>query len=90
MCIYTHVLVAEISSMYVVAGEAAMYWRCGTELHIRTEVVPPTLAQVTHAAGHSRLNSHTVACKQREERGEGKEGVAERGEGEERGKVTVM
>lgn len=89
MCFYTHVLVAEISSMYVVAGEAAMYWGCGTELHIRTEVVPPTLAQVTHAAGHSRLNSHTVACRGR--RGErGKEGVAERGEGEERGKVTVM
>ena len=52
-----------------------MYWGSGTELDVRTEVVPPTLAEVAHATWYPRLNSHTVSCKQWEAR----EGGAGRG-----------
>ena len=60
-----------------------MYWGSGTELDVRTEVVPPTFAEVTYATWYSRLNSHTVSCKQWEGRGGGEgRGVVARNKSE--------
>ena len=41
-------------------AEVAMDWGRGTEGHLRTEVVDPSLAVAAGPAGHARLDGHPV------------------------------
>lgn len=54
-------LVAVVGCVLVVAHQVAMHWRGRAEQHIGAQVVAAGLAEIAVAAGHARLDSHTVS-----------------------------
>lgn len=53
-------LITEVCSMGVEFGQVSMNRGCGTELHVRTEVVSPNLTVLTGATGNTWLNGYPV------------------------------
>lgn len=46
--------------MLVVSRQVAVHGWCGTEYHVRAEVVAARLTELAVAAGHARLDGHAV------------------------------
>ncbi len=51
---------AEVSWMCKVLTEVAIYWRSGTEFHIRTQIVAPSFTEIACSAWNTRLNRYSV------------------------------
>ena len=55
-------LEAEVCCVYMVSTKVPMDGRRGQEHHIRAQIVPAHLAEVTDATWHSRFHGNAVPC----------------------------